>query len=63
MPGLNESLDRFVAEALSRSVPLTLVNHPDAPHSFDLFHDSERTRDILRQALDFLRTTLYREAP
>lgn len=54
MPGLNTSLDRFVSRALASNVPLTLVNHPEAPHSFDLFHDSELTRHVLRQALAFL---------
>jgi hypothetical protein len=55
MPGLTESLDRFVAQALQLNAPLTVVNHPDAPHSFDLFHDSETTRHVLRAAFAFLR--------
>ncbi len=58
MPGLNESLDRFVGQALATGAPLAVVNHPDGPHSFDLFHDSELTRQILRQALTFLRAHL-----
>jgi hypothetical protein len=58
MPGLNTALDRFVAYALAANHPLTVVNHPDAPHAFDLFHDSTTTRDILRQALSFLAVTL-----
>lgn len=57
-PGLNSALDAFVVSALVRNLPMTLVNHADAPHSFDLFHDSEQTRLILRQALSFLRTHL-----
>jgi hypothetical protein len=58
MPGLNASLDRAVGRALAQNLPLTLVNHHDAPHSFDLFHDSEQTRAILRAALSFLRVHL-----
>lgn len=58
MPGLNASLDRFVSHLLAANHPLWLVNHPDAPHSFDLFHDSEPTRRILRSALTFLRDEL-----
>jgi len=54
-PGLNESLDNFVRGALRCNLPLTLVNHADAPHGFDLFHDSETTREIVRQILSFLR--------
>ena len=59
MPGLNASLDRFVAQALAENHPLWLVNHPEAPHSFDLFHDSEASRRILRAALAFLRDELH----
>jgi hypothetical protein len=54
-PGLNESLDNFVRGALRCNLPLTLINHADAPHGFDLFHDSETTREIIRQILSFLR--------
>lgn len=54
-PHLNESMDRLVAQALARNLPLTLVNHPEAPHAFDLLHDSETTREIIRQTLAFLR--------
>ena len=59
MPGLNQSLDRFAMLALSANHPITLVNHPDAPHSYDLYHDSAETRAILRQALAFLRDQLH----
>lgn len=56
--GLNQALDQFVALALETNHPMTLVNHPDAPHSFDLYHDSGTTRQILQQALEFLRLYL-----
>lgn len=55
VPRLNETLDRFVAAALARDLPITVVNHPGAPHAFDLFHDSETARQIIRQLLAFLR--------
>jgi len=53
--GLNDTLDRFVARALARNLPITLVNHAAAPHGFDLFHDSATSREIIRQILAFLR--------
>jgi hypothetical protein len=58
MPGLNEALDGFLAKALMRNLPITLANHPDAPHAFDLLHDSEMSREIIRQMLGFLRCYL-----
>lgn len=58
MPGLNEALDRFAAEALALNLPVTLVNHAQAPHAFDLFDEGEATREVIRQALAFLRFNL-----
>ena len=54
MPGLNEALDRFVCAALTRNLPMTVVNHAGGPHGFDIFDDSEMTRDVIRQILAFL---------
>jgi acetyl esterase/lipase len=54
-PRLNETLDRFLSHALACNLPLTLANHPTGPHSFDLLHDSETSREIIRQILAFLR--------
>jgi len=54
-PGLNESLDRLAAAAISRNLPLTLHNHPEGKHAFDLFQDDDASRHAVRQALAFLR--------
>ena len=61
MRGLNDGVDRFVAAALARNVPLELINHAEAPHAFDLFHDSAATREAIRQVLAFLRSHLVGE--
>ncbi len=53
-PHLNDMLDRFLAKALDRNLPVSLLNHPAGPHAFDLMHDSEITRDIVRQILAFM---------
>jgi acetyl esterase/lipase len=55
MPRLNETFDRFVAAALAHNLPITLVNHPEGPHAFDLVHDSAMTRTVVSQLLSFLR--------
>jgi hypothetical protein len=59
MPHLNETLDRFVANALELNLPMTLVNHDRAPHAFDLTDESEATRDVILQVLAFLRFHLH----
>jgi hypothetical protein len=53
-PHLNASIDRFFAKALTLNRAVTLVNHAEGPHSFDLLHDSDTSRRIIRQVLDFL---------
>jgi hypothetical protein len=53
MPALNEALDRFVAAALARNLPIAVVNHATGPHAFDLFDDSETTREVVKQILAF----------
>lgn len=55
MPRLNETVDRFAAGALAHNLPLTLINHPAAPHAFDLFRDEEDSREVVRQILSFMR--------
>jgi acetyl esterase/lipase len=55
IPHLNETLDRFLCKALTCNLNITFVNHPEAPHAFDLFHDSETSREIIRQILAFMR--------
>jgi hypothetical protein len=53
-PGLNDALDRLVAAGLARNLPVSLVNHPEGVHAFDLEEDSELSRGIIRQVLVFL---------
>ena len=58
MPQLNEALDRFAAEALALNLPVTVVNHAEAPHAFDLLDEGEATREVIGQALAFVRFNL-----
>jgi acetyl esterase/lipase len=58
IPTLNDSIDRFVREALSKNAAVTLANHPRGVHGFDNQTDDERSREIIRGALDFMKTHL-----
>jgi hypothetical protein len=60
MPHLNETLDRFVSKALSCNLPITFINHATAPHAFDVMHDSDTSREIIRQILAFMRFHLLK---
>lgn len=57
-PGLNAALDAFVARAIAENKPITIVNSPESPHSYELFVDSPETRRLLQQGLDFLKAHL-----
>jgi hypothetical protein len=60
-PAMNSSIDSFIRHGLRANLPITLVNHAEGPHAFDLFDDSRTSRDILRQTLRFLRQHLIAE--
>jgi acetyl esterase/lipase len=55
---LNDSIDRFVAQALARNLSITLANHTTGVHGFDNQNDDERSREIIRMAIDFMREHL-----
>ena len=61
-PAMNASIDRFIRQALVENLPITIVNHAEGPHAFDLFDHSRTSRDILRQTLRFLRQHLTAES-
>ena len=53
-PGLNDALDRVVANAVARNLPVTLVNHATGTHGFEFNQDNELSRDMVRRVLAFL---------
>ena len=52
--GLNDTIDAFVAEALARNLPLSMINQPDAPHAFDLLDESQETKRAIGEVVEFL---------
>jgi len=58
IPTLKDTIDRFIAEALARNVPITLMNHPMGVHGFDNQTDDDRSREIVRGALEFMKLHL-----
>jgi acetyl esterase/lipase len=58
IPDLLPGLDRFVAEALVRNAPLVFYNQPGGEHGFDNQEGDPRSRDIVREAVAFLKSNL-----
>ena len=54
-PGLNAALDKVVAKAIQRNLPVTYVNHAAGTHGFELDQDNELSREMVRRVLRFLR--------
>jgi acetyl esterase/lipase len=60
-PGLLDSLDGFIIEALKNNINIDVYNHPSGMHAFDLFNDELRTHEIIEKTLDFLKKHLSEE--
>ena len=58
IPTMNDSIDRFISEALKRNASITVANHPQGVHGFDSQNDDDRSREIIRGAIDFMKTHL-----
>ena len=50
--------DYFVAEATKSNAQLTFINYSDGQHNFDILDDTETSKLIIRQTVDFMKTYL-----
>jgi acetyl esterase/lipase len=53
---LNAGIDRFVQLTLKNNLALELFNHPTGHHGFDIEDDNDRSREILKRTIEFIRT-------
>lgn len=58
IPTVNDSIDRFIREAIHRNAAIIVANHPQGVHGFDTQTDDDRSREIIRCVLAFLKTHL-----
>jgi acetyl esterase/lipase len=58
IPTLNARLDAFIGSAIAANAPVTIVNHPNGEHGFDVANDDQRSREIIRAAVEFMKTHL-----
>ena len=57
-PILNNAIDLFVLEAINKNVRVDFYNYPDGRHAFEIFDDTERTREILKHTFQFIQDQL-----
>jgi acetyl esterase/lipase len=57
-PGLNRTIDEFVAAAEQRGLAVELVHQPDGHHAFDVADDSDASREVIGHVVGFLRSNL-----
>lgn len=51
---LNQTIDSFSAAGLSKNLSIEVMNHPTGRHGFDILDPNDRSREIIRRALEFL---------
>jgi acetyl esterase/lipase len=57
-PGLNRGIDKLVLAALGKNAMIEVMNHPTGRHGFDIIDSNERSREIIRHVLEFLKAHL-----
>lgn len=51
----NASIDAFVSRALQRNLLITIVNHANGRHGFEIYDDDDRSREILQLTVEFIK--------
>jgi acetyl esterase/lipase len=57
-PVINASVETFVRAAWAKGVSIDVLNHPAGQHGFDSGTDDDRSREVIRRTLDFLKEQL-----
>ena len=58
VPTMNDSIDRFTKEAISKNIALDFANQPNGVHGFDNQTDDARSREIIRAVIEFIKIHL-----
>jgi acetyl esterase/lipase len=61
VPTMLDSIDRFINEALAKNIALSFANQPEGVHGFDNQNNDDRSREIIRTAIEFIRLHLGSE--
>jgi len=53
-PVICDSIDRFATEAQAQGLVVEVADYPEGEHGFDSLDDGERSREIVKETLEFL---------
>lgn len=57
-PGVNESIDNFIAQALQANRDLELINYSQGVHAFDILDNSEPAQQLVRRIIQYYQQRL-----
>lgn len=57
---MNAAVDRFIGLALSQNAPVSVINYPAGHHGFETSEDTEATRQVIAQTIDYTKRALAR---
>ncbi|MFN7116593.1 MAG: hypothetical protein ACK4TA_07310 [Saprospiraceae bacterium] len=60
---LNQGIDAFVKKAIDEELNLDFIHYLEAPHAFDAFTDTDRSRQVIQQTLAFFKNNLLGKLP
>jgi acetyl esterase/lipase len=58
VPGLNAWMEKFLDVAIRKNAQITLMIHATGAHGFENTNDDARSREILKAAIEFMKTQL-----
>ena len=58
VPLINNSMDEFLREAVKQNVDIEFINYVEGTHGFDVDINTDRTREIIKRTLDFVKKHL-----
>jgi acetyl esterase/lipase len=60
IPGNQTAYKKYIVAAHEAGVELTLVDYPEGEHAFDRINNTDRSREIIAETLEYLRSHLMK---
>jgi dienelactone hydrolase len=57
-PSVNESIASLAGLAIAQNAPVTLLNYAGGHHAFEMVDDTDATRQVIEETLDFVKRAL-----